>query len=228
MKFNSSKRGLLFGMLSLSMLVPSLSQAVIVGTIGYEANTFPFTFGAGTRYQQVYDANLFSGPMLIENLTFYNSTSIDAATLSEGAFEIHLSATDAIVDGLSATFDDNVGSNDAFFANLAGGVTVASGNTLDIAGTAFNYNPADGNLLLDMFTNITSYGQGGFDGHTGDFGGASSRMQDFGSTSSSANSGYGLVTGFNEVSTVPIPATVWLFGSALLGLAGIGTRKAAS
>ena len=33
---------------------------------------------------------------------------------------------------------------------------------------------------------------------------------------------------FNEVSTVPVPAAVWLFGSGLVGLIGFGRRKMAA
>ena len=43
-----------------------------------------------------------------------------------------------------------------------------------------------------------------------------------------ANSNAGVIsTGKLEVSAVPVPAAVWLFGSGLLGLVGIARRKAA-
>ena len=41
----------------------------------------------------------------------------------------------------------------------------------------------------------------------------------------SSTTGYAMISG--SVSAVPIPAAAWLFGSALLGLGGIGRRKKA-
>ncbi len=42
---------------------------------------------------------------------------------------------------------------------------------------------------------------------------------------SSADNKWSHVTGFGAV--VPIPAAVWLFGSALVGIAGLGYRRQA-
>jgi hypothetical protein len=42
------------------------------------------------------------------------------------------------------------------------------------------------------------------------------------------NNIFGFVDTFGQASAVPVPATVWLFGSGLLGLAGIARRKKAA
>ncbi len=48
-------------------------------------------------------------------------------------------------------------------------------------------------------------------------------------TSISKNtSGYGWAVHSGDVSTVPVPAAVWLFGSGLLGLIGVARRKRAN
>ncbi len=47
-------------------------------------------------------------------------------------------------------------------------------------------------------------------------------------TSISKNYGYGWAVHSGDVSTVPVPAAVWLFGSGLLGLIGVARRKRAN
>jgi len=50
--------------------------------------TCPESF-AGTRYQQLDDSSLFSGPMLIKSLSFYSANS--TAALRAGTYDTHLS-----------------------------------------------------------------------------------------------------------------------------------------
>ena len=49
----------------------------------------------------------------------------------------------------------------------------------------------------------------------------------FGNCIASGDAPYAEVDYTYEVSSVPVPAAVWLFGSALLGLAGVARRKKA-
>jgi hypothetical protein len=178
--------------------------------------TLPSYYGyASTRYQQVYASSSFAGPIDIRQLVFYASSNTLAPIL-DGTIEVFLSVTDRGVNAISnRPFDDNLGADTRLFATLSGGSTL-SGAELVIGGVPFHYDPAQGNLLLDLRINGASAG------HTGPFfaamsGGGTdpmpfSRWHNFGI-------GYdnqGLITGFR--SSVAEPGTLALLA---VGLAGI-------
>lgn len=209
----------------------TLAKELVVGDPKvYEAgqNAFPFStlpsyYGyANTRYQQVYGASAFGGgPIDISALVFYASGNTDAPLLA-GTFDVYLSVTDRGVNEISGNaFDANLGFDTRLFATLSGGTVVTDGK-LVINGSPFHYDPALGNLLLDLrFAGVPN-------GHSGPFfaalaGGSGplampfSRWHDFGS-------GYdnqGLVTGFR--SNVAEPGTLVLLCAGLAGL-GLGLR----
>jgi hypothetical protein len=216
-------------------------------------NHFAF-FGSLTlanRYQQVYAASYFSSPMLIDSITFYdanydpNNPRDWGAAIEEATYIISLSTISKPVNGLevnsptwgndpdaavgqspvvqSSDFDINLGAdNTLFFSGVLGGPI--GGDTYTIAGTPFSYNPAGGNLLLDIKiidTLPNQYGSGAFasypDTNDPSFAGFS-RAQNFGS----GQDGYGLVTTFSDGSSaVPLPTTMFLLGSGLIGLMGL-------
>jgi hypothetical protein len=106
------------------------------------------------RYQQVYQNADFlpfvSGPVQITELTFSSGGGTFNANLAN--VQIDLSTTAKQPDGLSTTFSQNVGGDD---------LTVFSGpmhlvGTMDTYGVhiplqrSFPYNPAVGNLLVDV------------------------------------------------------------------------------
>ena len=100
--------------------------------------------------------------------------------------------------------------------NLTGQTLVA----LTVAGTPFVYDPAGGNLLLDIRSSISASGRAFFDARIGDADGLFSRAHNFGS----GFTGYGLVTQFNT-STVPEPGSIALVGTGLLALLGMGAPR---
>ncbi|HWX16586.1 MAG TPA: PEP-CTERM sorting domain-containing protein [Chthoniobacterales bacterium] len=201
-------------------------------TEGDTNNSYPFNltpFGVPSqRYQQVYAASQFgglpSGGGFITQIIFRpDATFGNAFTSTLPDIQLDLSTTSAADDGLSSTFANNVGADDTVvFAR--GPLTLSSGFTGPPNGpkdfdiiitltTPFFYNPANGNLLMD----VRNFGGGSttfFDAAftTGD---GSSRV-----FNSDVNSGTGstdteaLITGFT---IVPEP------GSAALLLVGGGT-----
>ena len=194
-----------------------------VGQNAFPFSTLPSYYGyANTRYQQVYGAAAFGGPIDIGALVFYASGNADAPLLA-GTFDVYLSVTSRGVNEISGqSFDSNLGFDTRLFATLSGGNVLTDGK-LVISGSPFHYDPALGNLLLDLRFAGVPYG------HTGPFfaalaGGSQgplatpfSRWHDFGS-------GYdnqGLVTGFRT--TVTEPGTLVLLCAGLAGL-GLGLR----
>jgi len=143
-------------------------------------NAFPFNLGAtqqtSQRYQQVYSKFEFptGSPLLITRIVFRPS-GMDGSNPGGGAafsatipnIQINLSTTLAIPDGLSQTFANNVGSDDTVVFN--GALALSSSFVGPLTGpkdfdivinltSPFLYNPAEGNLLLDVrnFSNTTT------------------------------------------------------------------------
>jgi hypothetical protein len=196
---------------------PAFATTIIIGQPGDAGtgNCFPFGCSTGSRYQQMYNAALFPSPLLINQLQFFNTQFAAGTGVVETAnYAIHLSATAAAVNALdTSNFGANVGANDALFFNGVLGGPIG-GTTFTIDGTGFLYNPADGNLLLDIFkTGGSANGNVFFDARNGTFGTDSSRAHNFGSEFAN----WGLVTGFSDdgLAPVPEPATLTLLAPVL-------------
>jgi hypothetical protein len=202
-------------------------------TEGDGNNAWPFNRGdsSSQRYQQVFAASQFgglpSGGGLISQIVFRPDAFFgNAFTSTLPDIQIDLSTTSAPDDGLSTTFANNVGSNDTVvFAR--GPLTLSSAFTGPPNGpkdfdiiitltTPFFYNPANGNLLLD----VRNFGGGSttfFDAvfQVGD--GVSRVYSQNVNDATGTPDSIGLVTGFV---IVPEP------GSAALLLVGGGTLLA--
>ncbi len=195
------------------------------GENGFPFGTLPQHYGhASTRYQQVYASNAFSAPFLIQELVFY-ATSNTGAPILPATFEIYLSVTGYGVNELgSRSFDDNLGAHTQLFSTLVGGFTL-TGSELVINGTTpFLYDPAEGNLLLDIRVNGAPLGHAGPffaalgpGNATGEATVPFSRWHDFGIGFDDR----GLVTGFRAYA--PEPGT---FALLVLGLIGLGLVRA--
>lgn len=234
---------LLFGLamsglcILLCWAVPALASPIVVGqpADSRTGNCFPFGCAYSGEYQQVYTHSLFSGPITVTGLEFFNTADNNGGVtaMNSGNWDISLSTSSADWNTLSSTYANNVGANNTtvFNGNLA--QPWAFGDTLTIHfATPFTYNPADGNLLMDVVVSSASDagGQIYFDtngnSNPNNFFGRVSC--DFCTTGAGAvDSGYGLVTGFLTSSTsVPEPGDLGLFGLGVLLIgAFVGLRR---
>jgi hypothetical protein len=135
---------------------------------GSDNNGFPFwPVGANPpsmRYQQVYASSEFASLLpagaLITHIAFRGDAPAAAFSVTIPSVQVNLSTTTASPDGMSTTFANNVGPDDmvAFgpaplpmrtpYGSLSPGPKPFDAViTLD---TPFYYNPARGNLLLDV------------------------------------------------------------------------------
>jgi hypothetical protein len=191
----------------------SPSHAVIVGTAD-NSNSIPFdTYLGGSTYQQVY---IGLSSININSLTFYNS-KFPGGNPATGQFQLYLSYISSSTN--IANFDNtNVAFPDSSFASVYSGTlpSLANGKLEFTLSQAFNYNPANGYLMLTVY-NPSLSGDGNL-------------FLDVDLNSTLTNGRFsaynyqmfnqGLVTGFNEqVAAVPEPST---WAMMILGLAGVG------
>jgi hypothetical protein len=212
------------------LALATLSSTSRAGELTYgsvsnnEINAFPFGgnyqngFGA-TEYQQVYNASEFgSGVFAINSVTYFNG--FFASTLADGTYTVSISTTSAAVNGLSTNMASNIGADNEtiFSGSLPSSLAVGAPLTFALA-TPFDYNPANGNLLVDIqISGVTNDSVAGFYSQSGDFGNLSSRMTN-GSTDPGTS--YGLVTQFTFTpSVVPEPGTLGMATIALVVAGG--------
>jgi hypothetical protein len=156
------------GVAALAALAPATARAQNIVApnafanvqAGGTANSAPFN--NQSRYQQIFAANQFSaltGPAVITQITFRPTANQTAFSRNIPNIQFNLSTTSQTVAGLSSTFASNVGANDTVVRS--GSVTFSSASApgnpkaFDIVvnlTTPFFYNPAAGNLLLDIRT----------------------------------------------------------------------------
>jgi hypothetical protein len=130
------------------------------GENGFPFGTLPASYGySNTRYQQVYSSALFPQPFSISEIVFFVSSNGGAALLP-ATMEIYLSTTAVGVNEIDGrAFDDNLGEQTRYFATIGG--DTLPGSELAIFGQPFRYDPAMGNLLVDVRVHDAPFGYTG-------------------------------------------------------------------
>ena len=220
------------------LLVAGVSAFAANFTIGLPpdsntGNCFPFGCAYSGEYQQVYNSGQFPGLISITGLSFFNTAFNSGATaMNSGNWAISLSTTAADWNTISGVYAANLGLNNTLVFNGDLSQPWAFGNTLNITfSTPFLYDPSKGNLLMDVVVTGASAPGGNLFFDTN---GAFVANTYLGRVYCNGcfplgfvNNGYGLVTGFTTgpVTVTPEPASLALFGSGVLGLAGLIRRK---
>jgi hypothetical protein len=193
-------------------LATTWADSIVIGEVSSQ-NQFPFggpaSSNPGTRYQQAYAAADFTGvgAMSISSIDFLHGFGF----LRQGTYQLSFSTITAGINTLSDTdFNSNLGPDNTLFRSVT--LSGATDPTLTFTGTPYIYNPANGNLLLDIIVSSGGFSAGAhYDSTTNSS--AFSRYHDFGS----GTIGWGLVTQFDYTS-VPEPSSLVLMGLVVVVL----------
>jgi hypothetical protein len=214
---------------------------VTIGTVN-DANCYPFmcndsgtSNGPSITYQQVYAASAFPGPISVtdEEFTLAQGAGV-GDTLLGGTYVFTLSTTSAPVNGLNASsLSANLGADAAQVLSVtipAGGISFGASYTFTNT-SPFDYNPANGNLLLQV---AVSNQDNVFNGDGNSFNDAdengllTSRAYAFNGFDSGSADSIGLVTTFSFGSSTPVPEPSSLLvaaGGVLLMLGMVRVRE---
>jgi hypothetical protein len=216
----------------LTMTASAASAQVTVGT-ATSANCFPFQCGALTRYQEIYSASAFSGPLLITNIGFFTDLAYGDTKYNDGTFSLSLGITAVAPSAIGPAGTNTYTNGQSFFSGLSLNGTV---NDPVFGGTPYLYNPALGNLILDFTITGASYAYvGGY--LKADYSGDCKIARAYISSVEGPDNtcGGALVTRFNGTkpvdfgtgsnNVVPEPSTVALLSAGLLGVFGFGLRR---
>jgi len=221
------RRTVLIALTTIGSAAAAEATSITVGS-GSTTNAFPFgtptgvaNFYAG-EYQQIYAAAAFSAPLTIWEVAFASGAGAGLATSISDTFTLSLGTTlkTPAAPGTSYSATKRPDFTEVFSGTVT--ATLAHNGTFDFIvalSTPFTYDPAVGNLLLDVF--ILSESSTPANRTTAFLAGQSpnvARIFNFGGTGSVTSvANEGLLTRFSDVQTVPEPASFLLVGTGLLG-----------
>ena len=147
-------RTVIFFAVAIAAAQSASASAIVIGS--RDGNTcYPFSCGSNGEYQQIYLSSAFTAPFSISSIAFASGSPYPNIAKSLNV-EIGLSTSSAAA--LSNSYLANRGSN--FTIVYSGSRTFVSSGTdtfdLIFNTSPFLYNPALGNLLLDIKVNAVS------------------------------------------------------------------------
>lgn len=125
----------------------SLAGTILIGSPGDGPNSAPFGANAMNRYQQVYSASLFTGPVQISAITFFYTIATVCGSgpctgnLGGALYAFSFSTTSQAVNALNTNLSNNVGADQQLFFQGAPSATIPLGSSYTFVGTPFLYDP---------------------------------------------------------------------------------------
>ncbi len=222
--------------LALVLLLTScmMLHAVSVTVGSYDSgNCYPFmcndsgtSSGVSIDYQQAFNSAKFSGPINITTISWENYPFVAGDYILGGSYDFYWGYS-AVGLGLSSNLASNYNGAATYLGTGIGGFNSGPVLTLFL-GTGFTYDPSLGDLILEIVVND----QDNIPNGTGNgYNWADYTGTDTNRAFCVTNSGCygaslgGLVTTFGGTPAVPEPGTLVMFGSGILGLAGMLRRK---
>jgi len=197
---------------------PNANNTVFTGTFGWDGSVLSNLQGV-MNSSMVFQENT-------PNLSLSNNliTKMDGSVVTASIF-LNTSSVVFATGGYDAT-------EEYMFTDTIGAAGVASIPNQNNAYFTFSFDTAMGSLEPTRVSSTMEYGDCTAAGMMGSF-----CMTAFGGATSEVNGrllGDGTMSGFassltiSEVSAVPVPAAVWLFGSAILGMVGVSRKRTLS
>ena len=207
--------------------ISALAGATVTVGNNDGGNCYPFSClasdigGTGSRYQEIYSASAFSGVTSVGSITFFQSI---AGLMDSASYSISFYKTSVGIGGMSADADSNLGALLSTFGTFSVSGSMPVELTFD--GADFSYNPAEGNLLMDVKVLSLTESHGYESYFQADYTGVDVvRGFAYGGDLTGFNNVGALRTRFNDATAVPEPGTVTLAGLALLAMVGMRRRS---
>jgi PEP-CTERM motif len=194
-------------------LVTTFNSTTVGTSAPNSGNCIPFLCNvagqvASIDYQQVYLGSAV-GTQSISSVEFYNNLNFGGSTLViGGSYSLYLSTTSAAVGGLSSNLASNRGGDWTMVGSFTAGTDTNPMITISVS--TFAFDASNGNLLLE----IMGTGQANICNGCGN---SYMEVDPSGTVTSRA--------GEYTSGAVPEPGTLVMFGSGILGLAGMLRRK---
>jgi hypothetical protein len=205
----------------LGFAAPAANAATLIIGSSNDLSRYPFgrdpssasgafpDFAAGGIYQQIYATSAFSGPVIITQIAFASKGQLTSGPgTATYNFNVGLSTTAVGPNGLSTNLAANRGADftQVFSGPLTATITANNQFDLVIDIAPFTYDPAQGNLLLDVtFNSPTQFTGGQALYYNAGFSASTSRAANpSGSAGGAFTDGFGLETRFTTKRTAQV------------------------